>query len=462
MSEDHNDSPDLFELKSSGSFNQDLAAELAWMQERKRRIDVDEAIYQENRQRSEEEDKRLAEIRMRRVDRELGEHYSKMPPAEQYVRARAVRAAAIAHHDQVRDRQKAVDSNSISNGYDSFEISLLDNQVGTAAEKWYEQDKPAYMEEIQATIARRMPALPDTSVSASDYKMKLLKKFDYDQQKLFTALYKQEGLDNALMIYAQSVQENYDACLAARHKQEEKVLDDDKSSQWGIGNLELAPIEEDVEFASVAARNQKPTEIGDIDNILLREEFKRYVDPNNYQIIEEDPVLLERDKAELLRQWREQYTAELRPIIERRYDNLQNLYAGSDNMYASYQQEWGSGEHMLLGRTILPVAAIIDPHYGGDWRLIGGKTGAGSGHHSPTTIIDIATRLAMGEYSELNKYGDEGRIFAHRSRLGGVAYEAAAGPHRVAAHKLIGKRTMIMNCTAPDRALAEELRSAVL
>lgn len=464
MSEQSAEIPDLNELESQGSFNADLIAELDWVQEQKRRVELSEEIYNERTKRETAEDKRLFELREGRAVRALGEDYDSLDPADKLEKAKAARIDTISRHDAVREAQRSLDPNFSSGGYDTIEIDLLDKYVQSAAIEWYQQDPVAFLDRFQRDIADAIPeALLDASLPVYEFQLRMLKRYDYQRQAMLAALYKSEGLDATLNRYNHMVQRVYEERLQQRSHQETLVLAADRSAEWGIDNLDLPPIEEDPEFIAVQLAHQRPNELNTLDDSLIREEFVRRVDPNNYQIRNEDPVLLQRRKDELMKSWYEEFGAALQPLMERRYDELSLLYVNEDNrLFIAYSEERESPDHANLGRTIVPVRAIVDPNYEGDWRILHGKTGSGSGNHSPTTIIDVATRLAMGSYTEVNEHGDHGKIFAHRGPNGTIAYESDAGAHRVAAHKLVGKSTIIMNCITPDAAMVQELEQAVI
>lgn len=397
------------------------------------------------------------------MDRALGPDYNDLAPADKLYHAQEVRRALVDRHDMARDKQLAIDTAYQAGSYDQEDLLYVDSRIKEAASEFYENQPEEFIDQLKSVIAERMPSLQDTSVSVGDYKMNLLKRYDRDQQVMLSTIYKRDGIDACNNSYSEIIQETYDDRLARRRQQETQVLESDKSAEWGIDNLSLEPIKEDPNFIQIAEAHPRPAEADQIADKLVLETLKIFVDPNNYKlrISTDDYMSLERSMQEMLDAWQSSFGAAIQPLIEARYDQLKDVYNDSNySLFIDQEAERASGQLIAIGRTILPVIAIVAGVYDDDWRLLNGKTGVGSGNHSPTTIKDIATRLITGGYTEANQYGDNGRVYAYHCSEGGIVYEVEGGAHRVAAHKLLGKKTIVLGGYVPDADVAIRLEQA--
>jgi len=451
MSEFNPPPEDLNDLDTTTNFSQDLAQEITWRQDLQKQLIQEDNEYEENFTRQNGEDARINELRQNRIDRALSPDYASMSPKDRIVRLEQVRATTIKR----REEEQEQGLNTEGSPYHGEEMHYIDEYLQQERAEWYAANPQEFTLDLKSRITERMPNLPDISKTAGDFKTRLLKDYSRIEQKMLATIYLNQGLDSAFTVFSEMVDEIYDGMLEGRNQQEQLVLSTDQSGEWGMSSLELPAIEGDPDFLEIVARNQKPAELEEVIDKLLLERFKIFVDPNNYNIRGVESVQLERQRDQLVGAWIEQFASELQPLIHRRYEELANVSMDSQHMLIDAE----SVDQDLLpavdtGRTVLPVAAIVSSQGSKDWRLLDAKDG------SSAKIINLATRIAMGRYAELNKYGDEGTIIAQLTSDGGVRYEAAGGAHRVAAHKLVGRRTIVMNCSTRESSLIKRLEPA--
>lgn len=455
----HPESQPDHDLPISGNFYQDLAAEVQGRINLEKQHEISKQAADAAWEHDQAGWRRIEELQQQRMWRRLGEDFNALTPQDQFERLVA-NIEALAQ--QISSSQ---DEEPEASGYREGLLRIRDSMermVVDTLQKIDQEDDKFVPEKLIAIFDARVGVVKEPELTLEQARHKFLYTFSTEQGQFMKALVKSRGPEAGFAVVNEALENSLAQAAEVRKQKEQAVIDGDTSGDLPEAQgkkLTMSAIEEDPDYQSIRSRHPRPQRLEEIAQEIAYTRFLG-ITMNDSQEYWDRPesVSMQREYDALEAEWLVELRQALNPILDSRYEELASIWFVPENKNRRLALQANQSElpNIKLGPTIIPVQAALEGNITPNWTIMNGKTGF---PNSTTTIKDTAFKMLTGKFLENQ---ENGLAEAYRADSGQVVYCVELGFHRMAAAKMLGRRTRVTDVSTRDPELAKELQVAVL